>query len=259
MMKESNAQGLEAEFHFDFSSPLLFTAIHNGHELRDEVKVNCALSDEDRLREEDPHTSIFTEIGTNRIILHTSRFEVDLNRKRERAVYLKPEDCWGLTPRLEEPSQEWISRSLDDYDTFYRRTDAFLDELIRTHGKVIVYDIHSYNHHRQGIEAPYDDPEQNPEIILGTSNMAFTWMPKIEQMQDKIRSYNWFGRSLDCRMNVKFTGGNFAQWIHHQYNENACVISIEFKKIFMNEWTGSVNHSLLNELKTVLATTLSIW
>jgi N-formylglutamate deformylase len=258
-MKEIDMHGIQAEFHLDFASPMIFTAIHNGHELREEVKLNCGISDEDRFREEDPHTSFFTEIGSNRIILHTSRFEVDLNRKREKSVYLEPEDCWGLNPRLTPPNQDFINRSLDEYDTFYRRIAMVLDEMVRTFGKVIVYDIHSYNHQRGGIDSSVDDPECNPDIILGTSNMALSWMPKIEQMQERIQNCNWFGRSLDCRLNVKFTGGNFAQWIHHQYNENACVISLEFKKIFMNEWSSIVDHTLMNELRTALATTLSIW
>jgi N-formylglutamate deformylase len=258
-MKEIDTQGIQAEFHFDFSAPLICTAIHAGHELREEVKLNCAISEEDRLREEDPYTQYFTEIGMNRIILHTSRFEVDLNRKRDKAVYLQPEDCWGLNPRINPPDYDCIERSLAEYDTFYRRVGTMLDEMIKTFGKVIVYDIHSYNHQREGMNFPVDDPSNNPDIILGTSNMSLIWMPKIEQMQNRIQNCSWFDRSLDCRINVKFTGGNFAQWIHHQYNENVCVISIEFKKIFMNEWTGIVNHSFMGELRTALATTLSIW
>jgi N-formylglutamate deformylase len=258
-MKNNESNGIQAEFHLDFASPMIFTAIHNGHELREEVKLNCAIADDDRLREEDPHTSFFTEIGTNRIILHTSRFEVDLNRRRDRAIYLQPEDCWGLVPRLSPPNQESIDQSLDEYDIFYRRVGGIIDEMIRTYGKVIVYDIHSYNHQREGINALPDDPLLNPEIILGTSNMSVSWIPKVELMKEKIQSYDWFGRSLDCRLNVKFTGGNFSQWIHHQYKDNACVISIELKKIFMNEWSGIIDHTLMSELRTVLATTLSIW
>jgi N-formylglutamate deformylase len=251
--------GIQAEYHLAFDYPLICTAIHNGHELREEVKLNCAINDEDRLREEDPHTSFFTEISNNRIILHTSRFEVDLNRRREKAVYQVPEDCWNLVPMLSPQGREFIDRSLEEYDTFYRRASIIIDEMIRTFGKVIIYDIHSYNHQRQGINSPYDDPSLNPEIILGTSNMSVNWFPKIELMQEKIQSYNWYGRNLDCRLNVKFTGGHFAQWIHHQYKDNACVVSIEFKKIFMNEWTGVVDHALISELRTVLATTFSIW
>jgi N-formylglutamate deformylase len=258
-MKTIDSIGIQAEFHFDWMTPIIFTAIHNGHELREEAILNCALHDDDRLREEDPYTSFFTEIGSNRIVLHTSRFEIDLNRRRDKAVYLQPEDCWGLTPMINPPGQDFIDRSLSEYDSFYRRMGMILDEMIRTYGKVIVYDIHSYNHQRKGLDAPFDSPDENPEIILGTSNMSDSWIPKIELMKEKIRNYNWFGRSLDCRMNVKFTGGHFAQWIHHNYQQNACVISIEFKKIFMNEWTGVLDHNLQAELRTVLATTLSIW
>ncbi len=258
-MSVSNTDGIQAEFHLDFASPLLFTAIHNGHELRKEVKQNCALSEIERLREEDPHTAFFTEIGQNCIILQTSRFEVDLNRRREKAIYLQPEDCWGLIPRSAPPDQDYLDKSLAEYDLFYQGVGLILDELIRLFDQIIIYDIHSYNHHRKGIDAPFDDPALNPEIILGTSNMSDKWFPKIEEMRDQIMNYDWYGKSLDCRINVKFTGGHFAQWIHQEYKEKACVISIEFKKIFMNEWTGVVDYQLMNELRNVLKTTIKIW
>ena len=32
----------------------------------------------------------------NRIIVNRSRFEVDINRPRDKAVYITPEDAWGL-------------------------------------------------------------------------------------------------------------------------------------------------------------------
>ena len=38
------------------SSPLVATAIHDGHALRDEVAERMALSSADRLRKEDPFT-----------------------------------------------------------------------------------------------------------------------------------------------------------------------------------------------------------
>ena len=69
-----------AEFNFKLESPIVCTAIHNGHDVSREVLKNMAVSEEIRLMEEDPYTERFTEISKNTIITRTSRFEVDLNR-----------------------------------------------------------------------------------------------------------------------------------------------------------------------------------
>ncbi len=48
-----------ADFNFSYDSPIVCTAIHNGHEVSEEVFNNLALSEETRLREEDPFTDRF--------------------------------------------------------------------------------------------------------------------------------------------------------------------------------------------------------
>src|SRR5262245_31766079 len=76
--------------------PIVAAAIHAGHAVRREVNECLALSETDRLREEDPFTDRWTQVAPNRLVTHRSRFEVDLNRNRSGAVYLTPEDAWGL-------------------------------------------------------------------------------------------------------------------------------------------------------------------
>ena len=68
--------------------PVVAAAIHDGHRVREEVSKILALTDAERLREEDPFTAIWTEVAETRIIGLQSRFEVDLNRPREKAVYI---------------------------------------------------------------------------------------------------------------------------------------------------------------------------
>ena len=43
---------------------------------------------------------------------------------------------------------------------------------------------------------------------------------------------------LDVRENVCFRGGEMSRWIHATYPDSVCSIAIEFKKFFMDEWTG---------------------
>jgi len=98
--------------------PIVATAIHDGHELRAEVLEGSGLTDLARLREEDPYTGTLTSAGDTRIVVRKSRFEFDLNRPRDRAVYIKPEDAWDLPVWKEEPSAEVVARSLVEYDAF---------------------------------------------------------------------------------------------------------------------------------------------
>jgi N-formylglutamate deformylase len=234
------------------TSPIVSTAIHDGHAIRNELKDLFNLTEAERLREEDPFTSKWLNASDNQIIFHQSRFETDVNRSREKAVYVKPEDAWGLNVWKEELSEETIAGSLKIYDEFYRRCKSYFDELFSHNRKIIVYDIHTYNFRREGIDIEAD-PEENPEINLGTKNMARSlWDPVIETITDHFSNFDFDNRKLDTRENVKFTGGYFGQWLYEQYGENICPISIEFKKFFMDEHTGHGYDKEIQLINTLL-------
>ena len=72
------------------TGPVLATAIHDGHELRPEIAARMSLSDSERLREEDPFTGEAVRGVPRHIVAHRSRFEFDLNRGSEGAVYRTP-------------------------------------------------------------------------------------------------------------------------------------------------------------------------
>lgn len=101
------------------SSPLMAAAIHHGHLLRPELVPWMALSPEDRLREEDPWTGSWTRVADNAVVVHRSRFEVDLNRPRDKAVYSRPEDAWGLRVWRCQPPENALARSLALYDQLW--------------------------------------------------------------------------------------------------------------------------------------------
>lgn len=220
------------------SSPIVATAIHEGHQTRDELSKLFNLSEKERLREEDPFTAKWLNISDNNIIVHHSRFEADVNRPREKAVYVKPEDAWNLQVWQNGISQEIIQRSLEVYDNFYKKTKEYFDSLFELHEHIIVYDIHSYNHRREGknIEA---DASQNPEVNIGTQNMdKDVWQRVVSLLIKTFSEFDYNGRHLDVRENVKFKGGYFGQWLYENYGKKICPVSIEFRKFFMDEWTG---------------------
>jgi len=236
---------------------IVATAIHAGHQLREEVRELCALDDQARLREEDPYTDAWTEVGDIRITREVSRFETDVNRPLEKAVYIKPEDAWGLQLWKHDPPGDMIERSLAGYDAFYKEVEEIFRELEERVGRFVVLDLHSYNHIRPTPDSPPADPEKNPEVIVGTSNMnRAKWAPVVDRLIEDLRSFDFSGRRLDVRENVKWSGGHFSQWIHNTFPRSGCSFAIEFKKFFMDEWSGELfpreHQSILEALRSCL-------
>ncbi len=238
-------------------SPLIATAIHDGHDLRDEVADILHLSERDRLREEDPYTSSWVDVADTRIVALRSRFEVDLNRPRDKAVYVTPEDCWGLDVWKTKPSEELISRSLDEYDSYYSFIKDLFTRTQEKFGKFVVFDIHSYNHKRNGPDAPPDSTADNPEVNIGTGTLDRTkWGSLIDRLIDDLRSFDFMGRRLDVRENIKFKGGNQVEWIHDNFPDSGCGLAIEFKKFWRNEWTGEKDIEQIEAIHRALSSTV---
>ena len=240
------------------NQPIVAVALHDGHDVRPEIKPLLAISPDKRKREEDPFTAGWTDITESRIVVLRSRFEVDLNRPRHRAVYLKPEDAWGLKVWHEQPTSDLVERSLAEYDAFYAEVDRICQTLKQRYGHFVIYDLHTYNHYRQGIDSDPADELHNPEINLGTESLDREyWQPVVERFIHEIKHFDFLGRRLDVRENVKFAGGHLAQWIHTHYPDSGCVLAIEVKKFFMNEWTHRVDWEQLSAIRQALQNSVS--
>lgn len=237
--------------------PVIATAIHAGHDLRGEVSNLTKLAEADRLREEDPGTDHWTEVTGNRAVAHRSRFEVDLNRLRQKAVYLEPDDAFGLQVWKEIPGNGVLARSLDIYDGFYEAFRTLCDEVETAHGRFVVLDIHSYNHRRSGPDAPVDDPEKNPEINIGTGSMDRPrWAHLVDRFIREMADAPFEGGNLDVRENVRFKGGHLSRWVHENYPTSGCALAIEVKKIYMDEWTGREDETAVVSILEALRATL---
>lgn len=237
--------------------PLIATAIHDGHEVRDDVSRYLALTDDERLREEDPFTGMWTTLAPNRVVGTRSRFEVDLNRPRDKAVYRRPEDAWGLNVWKSEPPAEVFEQSLAEYDHFYSSMRTLFDEMVRAYGCFVVYDLHTYNHRRNGPDGPEADPAENPQVNIGTASVnRERFGPVVDTLIETLRSHRFPGGDLDVRENVKFQGGAWPRWIHESFPDNGVAIAIEFKKFFMDEWTGEPDEYMLESIGRALRFTV---
>lgn len=219
---------------------IVATAIHDGHSLRDACAARMQLDANDRLREEDPHTGDAISAIPTHLVVHRSRFEVDLNRARDQAVYRTPDQSWGLKVWDQPLADADVARSLSLHDAYYQMLGDLLDQIVAAHGRFVLLDVHSYNHRRDGPEGDPTPQVDAPDINIGTFSMPRErWSFVVDPMIEVMRTFNFNGRRLDVRENVAFQGkGEQTRFVHERYPETGCAVAIEFKKFFMREWTG---------------------
>ena len=239
---------------FNVSEPdvVIAAAIHNGHDLRPDLAALTTIDDATRLREEDPHTGGIAARFTNSVVVHRSRFEVDLNRDRHEAVYTSPEETWGLEVWRRNLTEDEVSASLAIHDRFYGDLARVLDRQVADKGGFVLYDIHSYNHRRLGPDAPPDSDEESPVVNLGTGSLPVKWKPVADAFMESLRSETFDDAHLDVRENVRFEGRHLARWVHENYGDVGCALAIELKKVFMDEWTGELDLERISQLGDAL-------
>lgn len=237
--------------------PVVAVAIHDGHAVREQVADQFALTDLERLREEDPFTGLWAEMAPTRIIGLRSRFEVDLNRKRHRCVYQTPRDAWGLNVWKQELCEESVAQSRLLYDEFYRRMYKILSDVQLRHGTFFVYDLHAYNYRRGGSGQPPAPAADNPQINICTGGMDLERCePVVQCFVDTLRSFDFPSGPLDVRRNIRFRATRFSRWVHENFPGQGISIGIEVKKFFMDEWTGELDPETHAAIGHALASTV---
>jgi N-formylglutamate deformylase len=237
--------------------PLVACAVHAGNEVRPEALRHMAIRRAARFVEEDPFTDQLTTVAPTSIVVHRSRFEVDMNRARERSVYRTPGDAWGLTVWRGPLPATVRQRSLRLYDRFYADLSAVLARAAAGGRPFVVLDLHSYNHRRGGPDAPPADPAGNPEINVGTGSLdRERWGGLVDRFMADLRSVEVGGRPLDVRENVRFRGGHLSRWVHAAFGGQACCLAVEVKKFFMDERTGELDDAVWSGVREGLAATV---
>ena len=231
--------------------PVVATAIHDGHRMRPSLLSALAIDEAARRRDEDPLTGMLTSAGDARLRVRNSRFQVDLNRPREKALSTDPADTWGIRFWNGPLPQDEIALSLAEHDRFYAMFTALIEALLARWGCVLLLDIHSYNHRRDGADAEAADPAGNPDIELGVTTLdAARWGDTARRFADALRHKPVAGRLPDVRENVRYpTGGHFPEWVYATWGDRVCTISPEYKKIHMDEWTGQVDIDALEDFR----------
>src|SRR5690606_9114984 len=98
--------------------------------------------------------------------------------------------------------EDELALSRAEHDRFYSMFTALIEALLARWGCVLLLDIHSYNHRRDGAEAEAADPAGNPDIELGVTTLdAARWGETARRFADALRHKPVAGRLPDVRNN----------------------------------------------------------
>jgi N-formylglutamate amidohydrolase len=237
--------------------PLVACAVHAGNQVRTEALRHMAIRRRQRFVEEDPYTDQLTDVAGTSVVVHRSRFELDLNRVRDRALYRTPGDAWGLNVWRAPLPAAVRQRSLRLYDRFYGDLAGVLARAGAGGRPFLVLDLHSYNHRRGGADAPPADPAGNPEINVGTGSLdRERWGGLVDGFMADLRAVDVAGRPLDVRENVRFRGGHLSRWVGATFPGQGCCLAVEVKKFFMDEHTGTIDEPVWAGVQAALAATV---
>lgn len=225
--------------------PYICGAVHDGHNFRKELWSNCLHSEYDRWYEEDPCTKEMVQSMPIVIAGRDSRFEYDLNRHPDTAIY---DDAWGKKLWKNPIDEQQKKKSLEKHAQFYKVVEALVRKIESIHGGAIVYDMHSYNWKRWDREVPV--------INLGTSNIdnerfgnyAETWKDTLAQIQlpNNLKA--------TAAINDTFQGnGYFLKFITEKF-DNTLVLATEFSKIYCDEYTGVIYPEVVRAIEDALKT-----
>ena len=217
-------------------SPIVAAAIHAGHELHPTVRRAMAVEDSLRMQEEDAFTDTWTTGFANRIVMYVSRFEVDLDRPRERAVYLEPDDARGIEVWHVPPTREMYDRCLRLHDGFYQYASRFIDDLLQRHERVVVLDLHSCGQPRNG---PDPAGRVQPEIAVGTHSVdRDAWGDLVGGLIEALARFDIRGRSFDVAEDRETEAGYFTAWVNDTYGTSVCSLALRVRRTFLDARTG---------------------
>ncbi|QLG46985.1 N-formylglutamate amidohydrolase [Costertonia aggregata] len=224
-------------------APYICAAVHDGHQFRKSLWDNCLHTEYERWYEEDPCTKAMVQSHPILIQGCDSRFEYDLNRNPETAIYT---DAWGKQLWKSPLSPEETQLSMLKHNNFYRVVHTLVEKIETIHGKAIVFDMHSYNWKRWDREVPTWN--------LGTVNidndrfgtLAASWNYKLGTMQLPN------GIVSTSKINDTFQGnGHFLKYITQNF-DNTLVLATEIAKVYCDEYDGTVYPEVVRSVEDQL-------
>ncbi len=206
--------------------PYVCGAVHDGDQFRKDLWDNCLHSQYERWYEEDPETKNMVVSHPILIAGRDSRFEYDLNRPPEEAVF---ETAWGKQLWKNPLPGKEKEISLAKHTAFFKVTHALIEKIEAKFGAAIVYDMHSYNWQRWDREVPTWN--------LGTSNVDNDrFKEDIEAWRKSLSEIKLPNdiKSTAAINNTFFGNGYFLRYITRNF-KNTLVLATEIAKVYCDE------------------------
>ncbi|MFT6501467.1 MAG: hypothetical protein ACJASQ_001579 [Crocinitomicaceae bacterium] len=222
--------------------PYCCTAIHDGSNLRPEIKAKIEHDEYNRWFEEDPFTGDFIASMPITLIGHDSRFEYDLNRRPEECIL---ETAWEKNVWKKKLTPKERQKSIQKHANYYKVTRALISKLEELFGGCIVYDMHSYNHERWDRKVPLFNIGAERVDMKRFGSVVEHWRSELETIQleniENVSAVNdvFYGRGY----NLEYITDNF---------KNTLVLATEIKKVYCNELTGDDYPNIIKSLQQQL-------
>lgn len=246
---------IEAEKHFEAMAadgsfsikinrylPYCCTAIHDGSNLRSELKTKINHDEYNRWFEEDPFTGDFISSMPITLIGNDSRFEYDLNRNPDDCIF---DTAWGKKVWNKKLSPKERQTSIQKHHNYYKVTHALIQKLEALFGGCVVYDMHSYNFQRWDRKVPLFNIGVERIDMERFEDVVVHWREELGaiKLQDieNVSAINdvFYGRGY----NLEYITKNF---------KNTLVLATEIKKVYCNELTGDDFPKIIKALQQSL-------
>ena len=235
------------EFHFVEPSSYLGVVLHSGNRVRPDILEIMEVNSKERFREEDPYMDRFIRNFPMQLIARDSRFEYDLNWEKDYAIYEYGKKKWGLQVWKRPLTQEEVETTLRKYHEFHSLLDIVISHMLKNSSTVLLFDMHSFSYQRNERKNWWED--KKPELNLGTRSVnRRLFAPQIDLFLKSISGSTLDGHPLRIAENELFPGGYLTHKMALAYDEKVLVFAIEYKKIFMDEWTGELYKDKIDTL-----------
>ncbi|WP_190808812.1 N-formylglutamate amidohydrolase [Flagellimonas sp. S3867] len=233
--KETCFEAVSEDYSFTIKiekyTPFVCGAVHDGHHFRRSLWENCLHTTYERWYEEDPCTKQFVQSFPIVIAGCDSRFEYDLNRPPETAIF---DTAWGKQLWKNPLPEDEKQHSQKKHSNFYRVVQALMGKLESKFQNTLVFDMHSYNWKRWDREVPVWN--------LGTTNIDNGRYGNLVElwrsMLQNVKLPN--GITSTAKINDTFQGnGHFLKFITKNF-KNTLVLATEISKIYCDELTGII-------------------
>jgi len=229
-------------------TPLICTAIHNGHRLRDDLQKTFLLSEEDRFYEEDPYTDELISSFPIQVIGNDSRFEYDLNRAKTLSTYFKT--AWDKQVWEKPLSPKQRAKSHGKHQALYNILVVIVGVIEKEFRNAIIFDIHSYNHKRID--------KGTPTFNIGTGQIDVErWGSVVNKFEKQLNHIELPNLGVRAATDEVFHGRGYLISHINAHFDNTLVLPTEIKKVFMDETSGELYPLVLEELKTGFKTAIS--